>query len=93
MLSISDCTAIKLEFIYLANSRIVFFKQITFLCDFPKLFDQMRFEVIKGQQIVQNCTIAYIRNLPAYMCMLLYGSYYNGNQYLWYLQHMWHNQP
>ena len=31
MLSISDCTIIKLEFIYLANSRIVFFVLIFFL--------------------------------------------------------------
>ena len=47
MLSISDCTIIKLEFIYLANNRIVFLTD--YICDFPKLFDQMRFEVIKGE--------------------------------------------
>ena len=51
MLSISDCTIIKLEFIYLANSRIAFFLCVflnRFVWEFPKLFDQMRFEVIKG---------------------------------------------
>ena len=59
MLSISECTIIiKLKFIYLTNSRNCFLNKLHyFVCDFPKLFDQIRC-VLRSLKVNNTCKIA-----------------------------------
>ena len=55
MLSISDCTIIKLEFIYLANSRIVFFNRLHLYVIFLNCLIRC---VLKSLKVNKLCKIA-----------------------------------
>ena len=78
MLSISDCTIIKLKFIYLANSQTGFLRDYIIL--YVIFLNCLIRCVLRSLKVNKLCKTAPSCTSEAclYMCMLLYGSYYNG---------------
>ena len=72
MLSISDCTTIKLEFIYLANSRIVFLNRLHFYVIFLNCLIRCVLRSLKDNKL---CKIAPPRTsktcLPTCVCYFM----------------------